>query len=119
MNRLRFSRIVSIGLLTFVTLLVVAQFAFQQISVGGGWCTPYLDAPIEMGHPAYQFTSYGFPVQLVTVVKEECFSEPTTTYEFFFPGIVIDSLLLGIVLYVWYRRNRRYRELMDVNDQEK
>ena len=76
---------------------------------------PSLDAPTELGHPSYQFTSYGIPIELVIVAKESCISRQSTTFEWFFPGLVIDSLLLGIVLYVWYRQNRGYRKRIDEN----
>jgi fucose 4-O-acetylase-like acetyltransferase len=113
MNQVPTSRIISACLLTFIALLVIAQFAFPQVSAGGGWCMPSFDAPTELGHPSYQFRTYGFPVQFVTLATEECFSEQSSTLEWFFPGIVIDSLLSGIILYVWVRQNRRYPVLLE------
>ena len=98
MNQLRTSKIVSTGLIVLVALLILAQVSFREIRSGGGWCSPYLDAPLELGHPARQFVSYGFPIPFVTVIKDNCFSAQSTTYEWFFPGIVIDGfLLLGMI----------------------
>lgn len=119
MNPTRTSTIISIGLLSFAIILIAAQFMFQQISTGGGWCKPSLDAPAEQGFYAYQFTRYGFPVSFITVVKEECFSEPSITYEWFPPGIVIDGLLPGIVLYVWFQQKQRYKNVNETSGQEK
>lgn len=119
MNPLSVSRIAQVSLWIAALLLVLAQFAFPRVSTGGGWCLPYFDAPLEMGYPSYQFTGYGFPIQFVTVAKQECFSQKSVSLEWFPPGILIDSVLPGIVLYVWYRLNRRYQKRNHGNVEEK
>lgn len=98
MNRFRISSIISASLLIVAGLFVLSQFYVQRIGSGGGWCSPYLDAPQELGHPAYEFVSYGFPISFVTIAKENCFSLQSSTYEWSVPGITIDGLLLGIIV---------------------
>lgn len=106
MNRFQISSIISASLLIMAGLFVLAQFYVQRIGSGGGWCTPYLDAPQELGHPAYEYVSYGFPISFVTVAKENCFSQQSTTYEWFLPGIGVDGLLLGMIMFLWLQRRK-------------
>ena len=109
MNQLRTPKIASISLIILVVLLILAQFGYRKIETVGAMCTfPPLGAPPEFGHPAYQFVSYGFPVRFVTIGRANCFSEQSATYyEWFFPGIAIDGLLLGLILLLWSQRVRK------------
>ncbi len=110
MNKLRTSKMISMNLMIFAAVFLLAQFGFQRIESGGAWCTPYLDAPTELGHFVYRFVSYGFPMPFVTIAKENCFSQQSTTYEWFLPGVTLDSLLLGLLLLLGFRRLRKMEE---------
>ncbi len=59
--------------ISLVTVFVLIQ-SFKTTSFNGAWCSPYLGAPIELGHPAYQPTSYGFPFPFVTAARQHCFT---------------------------------------------
>ena len=85
-----------------VLLFLLMQFVFVRASSGGGWCSPYLDAPTELGHPAYQFSRYGFPIEFLTVAKEDCFTAQSTTYEWDPIGLIVDgTLLVLLALPLW------------------
>jgi len=87
--------------IVITTLFILTQFISRTPSSGGAWCAPYLGAPVELGHPAYQFADYGFPLPFVTVVKEDCFTAQSTTYEWS-PGLGVDILLLVLLAYpIW------------------
>jgi hypothetical protein len=84
------------------TLFILVQFIFKMTSSGGAWCSPYLGAPVELGHPAYQFVDYGFPLPFVTAVKADCFIAQSTTYEWSPIGLGVDGLLLALLTYpIW------------------
>ena len=84
------------------TLFILAQFVFGTTSSGGAWCSPYLGAPVESGHPLYQYINYGFPFPFVTVVRENCFTAQSTAYEWSPIGLAVDSLLLALLAYpIW------------------
>lgn len=100
------TKVISIGLITIFTILVLAQFISQKTSTGGAWCSPYLDAPQESGHSAYTFVSYGFPISFITIAQFDCFSEQSTEYEWFPPGMIVDGFLFGAILLLWSRRER-------------
>ncbi|MBE0669895.1 MAG: hypothetical protein IH588_04840 [Anaerolineales bacterium] len=86
------------GISIFLTILFIsAQFYLKTTSEGGAWCSPYLGAPTELGHSAYQFVGYGFPMQSVTVVNEICSEESSTTYEWSPIGLGVDILILAAI----------------------
>jgi hypothetical protein len=78
-------------------LFILAQFAIITVSSTGAWCSPYLGAPTEKGHPVYQFNGYGFPLVFVTIVKEDCFQAQSTSYEWSPIGLGMDGLLLILI----------------------
>ena len=84
------------------TLFILAQFIFKMTSSGGGWCSPYLGAPRELGHPMYQFVDYGFPIPVLDVLANDCSQAHSTTYEWSPIGLGVDSLLLVLLAYpIW------------------
>jgi hypothetical protein len=89
---------VTILSISLVTVFVLIQL-FKTISFSGAWCSPYLGAPVELGHPAYQFVDYGFPLPFVTAVKADCFSAQSTTFEWSPIGLGVDGLLLALLAY--------------------
>jgi hypothetical protein len=92
--------IVSFSIL-FATIFIAAQFAFKS-PINGGVCSPYLGAPKELMHPAFQFTNYGFPIPFVTVVKNICLETNSQSYEWLPIGLGVDSLLLALIAYpIW------------------
>jgi hypothetical protein len=97
------------------TLFILAQFIFKMTSSGGGWCSPYLGAPVELGHPAYQFADYGFPLPFVTAVKADCFTAQSTTYEWSPIGLGIDGLLLALLAYPVWSGFVRKKSIIETN----
>lgn len=94
-------KVIIILSLFLATLFILSQFISRTTFSGGAWCAPYLGAPVELGHPAYQFVDYGFPLPFVTVVKENCFTAQSTKYEWS-PGLGVDILLLLLLAYpIW------------------
>jgi len=89
----------------FITaLFILAQFIFVKTIFDGAACTPYLDAPAELVHWAYQTFYYGFPLLAVTVVQHYCVDTPFITYEWSPIGLTVDSLLLILLTYpLWMR----------------
>ncbi|MBL8103810.1 MAG: hypothetical protein JNM02_14855 [Anaerolineales bacterium] len=79
------------------TLFIAAQFYLKTTSEGGAWCSPYLGAPTELGHSAFQFVGYGFPMQSVTVVNEICSEETSTTYEWSPIGLSVNIFILATI----------------------
>lgn len=79
-------------------LFLLAQFAFPAVG-SGGLCTPYLNAPPELGQPFYRFARYGFPLPFLDVAHESCFEAGTTTYEWSPVGLAVDGLLLALIAY--------------------
>ena len=91
-----------------VTLFILAQLVFRTTASGGAWCSPYLGAPVELGHPLYQYVYYGFPSPFVTVVREDCFVAQSTTYEWSPIGLGVDGLLLVLLACpIWSRLLRK------------
>ncbi len=89
------------------TIFIAAQIMFNT-TINGGACSPYLGAPKELIRPAYQFTTYGFPLPFVTVVKNICVVSQATTYEWSLIGMSIDILLLVLIEYaIWLHPLRR------------
>jgi hypothetical protein len=85
-----------------VTLFILAQFVFSTTSSGGGWCSPYLGAPVGLGHSLYQYIYYGFPISFVTSARENCFTAQSTTLEWSPVGLGVDGLLLVLIAYpIW------------------
>jgi len=85
-------------------LFFLAQFIFVKTIFDGAACTPYLDAPAELVHWAYQTSYYGFPVSFVTIVRHSCVETPFTTYEWSLTGLVVDISLLILLTYpLWMR----------------
>ena len=78
-------------------LFILAQFAIITVSASGAWCSPYLGAPTEKGHPVYQFNGYGFPLVFVTIVREDCFQAQSTSYKWSPIGLGVDGLLLILI----------------------
>jgi hypothetical protein len=102
MSNTKLPRRISIAL---ILLFVLAQFAFLRVSSGGAWCSPYLGAPQELGHPAYQFSGYGFPVELLSIVKDECFTEKSTTYEWNPIGLIVNGMILVLLAFPFWRNS--------------
>jgi hypothetical protein len=93
---------------TLVAIFILLQLLFVTVSSGGAWCSPYLGAPVELGHSAYQFSHYGVPFPFVTVVHENCFEAQSTTYEWSPIGLGIDlALLLLFAAPLWSRLLRK------------
>ena len=85
-------------------LFFLAQFIFIKTILDGAGCTPYLDAPAELVHWAYQTFYYGFPISLVTVVQHYCVEAPFTRYEWSPIGLAVDISLLILLTYpLWMR----------------
>ncbi|MFN8383159.1 MAG: hypothetical protein U0V02_14540 [Anaerolineales bacterium] len=94
-----------------ILIFIGAQFVFRVFTASGGWCAPYLGAPKELGHPAFQFTNYGFPFPFVTVVKDTCAENGKTTYEWSLMGAGIELLLLAMIAYpIWSPPLKRMRQ---------
>jgi len=88
--------------ITITALFMLAQIVFAKFSIYGAWCAPYLGAPQELGHSAYQFVDYGFPLPFVEVVRENCFEAQSTAYEWLPIGLGVDGLLLVLLAYpIW------------------
>jgi hypothetical protein len=88
--------------IVLTALFILAQFTFRMTAFNGGWCAPYLGAPVELGHPAYQFVYYGFPLPFVTAFKADCFTAQSTTFEWSPIGLGVDGLLLVLLAYpIW------------------
>lgn len=102
------NRKVILGFSVLLSLVFIgAQFIFRVITTSGGWCSPYLGAPKELGHPAIQLTNYGFPFPFVTVVEDICAENKTTTYEWSPIGAVIELFLLIMIAYpIWRPRTQ-------------
>ncbi len=90
-------RTIRIFSIFMVALFILAQWLFTTVGNGGGWCSPALTAPHKEGHPFYQFTSYGFPLAFLTIVREDCFQAQDTIYEWLPLGLAADGLLLLLV----------------------
>jgi hypothetical protein len=97
----------------FAILFLLMQFVIRMRG-SGAWCAPSLDAPHELGHPAYQFSDYGFPFPFLEIVEQDCFSAQATTYNWSPLALGIDGLLLVLLtLPVWsgllrnYQRNKK------------
>jgi hypothetical protein len=80
-----------------ITLFIAAEFYLKTTSEGGAWCSPYLGAPTELGHSAYQFVNYGVPMQFLTIVTEICSEEISTTYEWSPIGLGMDIFILATI----------------------
>jgi hypothetical protein len=94
--------------IVITALFILAQVIFIGTSSAGAWCSPYLGAPVELGHPLYQYVYYGFPSPFVTVVRESCFEAQSTTYEWSPIGLGVDGLLLVLLAYpIWSRLLRK------------
>lgn len=94
-----------------ITIFFGAQFVFRVFTAGGGWCTPYLGAPKELGHPAFQFTNYGFPLPFVTVVKDACAEKGATSFEWSPIGVGLELFLLILIAYpIWSPPLKRMRQ---------
>jgi hypothetical protein len=90
--------VIAFSILISITF-ILAQIIFVRTSSGGDWCSPYLGAPQSKGHSSYQAVDYGFPIRIMTVVNESCFTSATTTYKWNMPGMAVDVLLLIIIAY--------------------
>ena len=103
--------------ITILSISLVAVFVliqlFKTTSFNGAWCSPYLGAPIELGHPAYQFTSYGFPFPFVAVARQDCFTTQATTYEWSPLGVGVDSVILLLLAYPFWVRFLRKKSIME------
>jgi hypothetical protein len=80
-----------------LTALLAAQLVFMTVGEGGGWCSPYLGAPHEKGHPATRFSSYGFPLPVLTLSNEGCFEQRATRTTWSLPGLGLDGMLFALV----------------------
>jgi len=89
---------------TITVLFFLAQFIFVKTIFDGAGCTPYIDAPAELVHWAYQTSYYGFPISFVTVVQHYCVETPFSTYEWSLTGLAVDTSLLILLIYpLWMR----------------
>jgi hypothetical protein len=86
---------------------------FTTTSHYGGICLPFLGAPPEQGHPVFQYTSYGFPIPILTVARKDCFEVQDTTYEWSPIGLGVDSVILILLGYPFWARFRKKQ--MDEN----
>jgi hypothetical protein len=94
-------KVILIISIVLLTIFIAAQFMFNT-TINGGACSPYLGAPKELIHPAYQFTTYGFPLPFVTVTTNICLESKSTTYEWSLIGMSINILLLALIAYpIW------------------
>ncbi len=99
------SRKAILGVSVLLTAVFIgAQFIFRTFGSGGAWCSPYLGAPVELGHPLYQFVNYGFPIPFLTIDTETCSEAGSTTYEWSPIGLGVEVLLLAMIAYpIWSR----------------
>jgi hypothetical protein len=89
-------------------LFFLAQFIFVKTIFYGIGCAPYLDAPAELTHWAYQTFYYGFPISFVVVAQHYCVETPFTTYEWSAIGLAVDISLLILLTYpLWMRWLRK------------
>jgi|GEM_PF-2302059 len=84
-----------------VILFVAAQLVFNRTSEVE-LCSPYLGAPAELGHPAFQLVDRGFPFPFVTIAIDKCFDGPNL-YEWSPIGIPIDIFVLALIAYPFWR----------------
>ncbi|MBK9210864.1 MAG: hypothetical protein IPL71_22310 [Anaerolineales bacterium] len=97
----------------FTLLFVLIQFVpiTDEANGEGGWCSPYLGAPVGLGHSAFDMRLHGFPYPFVTVITEKCFEARETRYEWSPIGIGVESLLLALLTYpLWAGRLKKQKE---------
>lgn len=83
--------------LLIATLLVLSQFLFRYESMGGVECLKSLTNP-NAGRQISGFsTSYSFPLPLLTARTDGCFEEQTTHYDFEPVGLLVNTLLIGVL----------------------
>ena len=103
--------------ITILSISLVAVFVliqlFKTTSFNGAWCSPYLGAPVELGHPAYQLTSYGFPFPFVTAARQDCFTAQSITYEWSPIGVGVDSVILLLLAYPFWARFLRKKSIIE------
>ncbi len=89
--------------IVLILAFLLMQFAYLRMNFSGGWCSPYFGAPKELGHPAFQFSNYGFPVTFMTFTRDECFTAQSTTYEWNPIGLLVDGILLVLLAFPFWR----------------
>ena len=102
-----------------VTILAITLFALCQLLLweegwADGLCVRSLSDASEGAYPAHTWTRVGWPVQYVSVTRQGCFEDRSTTVDWQLGGLLVDVLVfagLGVVLFwltlQWQRLRHR------------
>jgi hypothetical protein len=99
------------------TILAIILFALCQLLLweegwAGGLCVRSLSNASEGAHAFYTWTKVGWPVQYVSVARQGCFEDRSTTVDWQLGGLLVDAFVfvgLGAVLFWLTLQWQRFR----------